>query len=77
MNSDKLIAAAARSGAAASASPSASTNASASPNSAADNALADAATRQQQWAQLITAHPSCFSGDSVAAAKEYLTGPGR
>jgi hypothetical protein len=32
---------------------------------------------QLVWAQLIYAHRSCFPDESVAAAKEYLTGPGR
>jgi hypothetical protein len=41
-----------------------------------DNARADQGKRQLAWAQLITAHESCFPGDSVAAAREYLTGPG-
>ena len=41
-----------------------------------DDARADQGKVQLAWAQLITAHESCFSGDSVAAAREYLTGPG-
>jgi hypothetical protein len=39
-------------------------------------ARGDQARLQLAWAQLIYAHRSCFSADSVAAAKEYLTGPG-
>lgn len=31
---------------------------------------------QQAWAAFILAHQSCFDADTVAAAKEYQTGPG-
>ena len=37
---------------------------------------ADQGKLQLAWAQLITAHEKCFPDDSVAAAREYLTGPG-
>ena len=33
-------------------------------------------TLQLSWAKLITANPSCFPSDTVAAAKEYLSGHG-
>ena len=48
----------------------------ASDKAAQDKALGEQGTLQLAWAKLITAHPSCFPSGTVAAAKEYLTGPG-
>jgi hypothetical protein len=48
----------------------------ASDKPAQERALGAQGTLQLAWAKLITANPTCFSADTVAAAKEYLTGPG-
>ena len=48
----------------------------ASDKAAQDKALGTQGTLQLAWAKLITANPSCFPPDTVAAAKEYVTGPG-
>lgn len=48
----------------------------ASDKAAQANALGAQGTLQLAWAKLITANPSCFPATTVAAAKEYVTGPG-
>jgi hypothetical protein len=53
----------------------AATTASADPTRLAD-VRADQARLQQAWAELISANEKCFPADSVAAAREYLSGPG-
>jgi hypothetical protein len=53
----------------------AAATASADPTRLAD-VHADQARLQQAWAELISANEKCFPADSVAAAREYLSGPG-
>jgi hypothetical protein len=48
----------------------------ASDKAAQQRALGTQGTLQLAWAKLITANPSCFPSDTVAAAKEYLSGHG-